>query len=53
MERIGYLKETGLERIGRLKPVEDCERGVKAEARQGGGRVEVIALVNRVSRKTW
>jgi hypothetical protein len=38
VERIGYLRETGLERIGRLKPVEDGERGVKAEveARQGG-----------------
>ena len=38
MERLGYLKETSLERIGRLKPVEDDERGVKAEvkARQGG-----------------
>jgi hypothetical protein len=35
VERIGYLREASLERIGRLKPVEDCERGVKVEASQG------------------
>jgi hypothetical protein len=35
VERIGYLREASLEGIGRLKPVEDRERGVKAEASQG------------------